>query len=216
MSDDKVLTKEIAVQFLTDRDSVDLSDFITIDNEAARILSQVEGTLDLSGLEYFADTPDHLALVEKLSQHDGELCLMGLTSLSDAAAESLSKHEGELVLCRLTSLSDAAAESLSKHDGNLYLDGLTSLSDASAESLSKHKGDLYLLGLTSLSDGPGHIALAEILSKHEGGLDLSGLTSLSDAAAESLCKLDSDNLSINLDNLPASAAQILRDAGHGV
>ena len=38
---------------------------------------------------------------------------------------------------------------------------------------------------------------AESLSKHDGMLELGGLTILS------------------VDNLPASAAQILRDAGHG-
>jgi hypothetical protein len=166
MSDDKVLTKEIAVQFLTDRDSVDLSDFITIDNEAARILSQVEGKLDLAGLEYFAETPDHLALVEKLSQHDGDLYLAGLTELSDAAAESLSKHEGDLDLGSLTSLSDAAAESLSKHEGEINLKGLTELSDAAAQSLTKKEPKFR-------------------------------------------------SWEIQLDNLPASAAKILRDAGHG-
>ena len=64
---------------------------------------------------------------------------------------------------------------------------------------------------TSIDD-----AAVEVLIKHTGDLYLSGLTSLSDAAATSLCKLDSDNLFLTLDNLPTSAAQILRDAGHGV
>ena len=66
--------------------------------------------------------------------------------------------------------------------------------------------------LTQLSD-----AAAESLSKHEGDLDLCGLTSLSDAAAESLAnKVPKFNSwQITLDTLPASAAQILRDAGHG-
>jgi hypothetical protein len=41
-----------------------------------------------------------------------------------------------------------------------------------------------------------------------------GLASLSDQAAESLVKHKGD-LSFDLDNLPESAAKILRDAGHG-
>ena len=60
-------------------------------------------------------------------------------------------------------------------------------------------------------------AAAESLSKHEGGLSLSGLTSLSDTGAQSLAKKEPkfEMYQIYLDNLPASAAQILRDAGHG-
>ena len=63
--------------------------------------------------------------------------------------------------------------------------------------------------LTELSD-----AAAESLSKHNGEyLSLDGLTELSDAAAESLSKCEGE-LDLMLDNLPASAAKILRDAGH--
>lgn len=38
MSDDEVLTKEIAEQFLADEDSVDLSEFTAIEDEAAQVL----------------------------------------------------------------------------------------------------------------------------------------------------------------------------------
>ena len=114
---DKVLTKAIAEQFLEDPESVDLSEFTAIEDEAAEILCRTEET---------------------------ELILSGLTRLSDAAAESLAKHQGYLSLNGLTSLSDAAAESLGRHQGFLSLEGLTSLSDAAAESLGKHQGDLWL------------------------------------------------------------------------
>jgi hypothetical protein len=66
------------------------------------------------------------------------------------------------------------------------LDGLTELSDATAESLSKYAGELSFGSLTSLSD-----VAAESLSKCEGEID------------------------IFLDELPESAAKILRDAGKG-
>jgi len=146
----------------------------------------------------------------------------GYTAIEDSAAESLSKYEGDLTF-HITELSDAAAESLSKHKGDLCLYGLTELSDAAAESLSKYEGYYISLNfLTHLSD-----AAAESFSKHEGSLSFSGLTELSDAAAESLAirKVSSTTLPCNmaggghlrldLDNLPASAAKILRDAGHG-
>jgi len=186
----------------------------------------------LSGLTTLSD-----ATADILSKHEGDLSLRDLSELSDSAAKSLGKHKGHLVLGGLTELSDAAVENLSKHKGHLDLGGLTELSDAAAESLSKHKGHLDLGGLTELSDGPGHIALAERLGNHkERYLYLSGLTILSDAAAERLSKYKgelwlqglnelSDAAAESLstqqgylylsDNLPASAAQILRDAGHG-
>ena len=70
MSNEKILTKEIAKQFLESVNLVALSEFTAIEDEAA----------------------------ESLSKHEGDLFLDGLTSLSDAAAESLSKHEGRLRL----------------------------------------------------------------------------------------------------------------------
>ena len=63
------LTKEI----VEDLDSVDLSEFTQLDDDAA----------------------------EALAKHEGQLNLSGLTSLSDAAAEALAKHEGFLVLSGL-------------------------------------------------------------------------------------------------------------------
>ena len=117
MSEEKVLTKEIAAQFLVDEDSVELEEFTAFeDDDVAILLSKAEGTLFLGGL----------------------------TELSDAAAESLGRHQGNyLGLHSLTELSDSAAESLSKHKGPfLNLNGLTELSDAAAESLSKHQGDI--------------------------------------------------------------------------
>jgi hypothetical protein len=43
MGDKKVLTKEIAEQFLEDDDSVDLSEFTAIEDAAAESLSKHEG-----------------------------------------------------------------------------------------------------------------------------------------------------------------------------
>ena len=127
----------------------------------------------------------------------------------DLASAFLNSDVEGTELANFNSIIDLAAEHLASFQGYLNLDGLTELSDAAAESLSKHKGELGLYGLTELSD-----AAADSLSQCEGGLDLSGLTELSDSAAERLSKCQ--NVGIDLDNLPPSAAQILRDAGHGV
>jgi hypothetical protein len=136
-------------------------------------------------------------------------CIPENLDLSDEMIQTIaSKIKGCIQLPCLTELSDAGAESLSKVEGDLDLDGLLDLSDAAAESLSKHKGILWLNGLTQLAD-----AAAESLSNHEGELFLNGLTELSDIAADIFAKKKSDirSLEINLDNLPASAVQILRD-----
>jgi hypothetical protein len=176
----KVLTKEIAEQFLADEDSVDLSEFTAIEDDAAERLSE---------LEVF------------------RLHLDGLTSLSDAAAESLSKHKGDyLELNGLTSLSDAAAESLSEHKGTLELNGLTTLSDAAAGSLSEHQNGasqgrdgavLSLGGLTSLSGNA-----AEALSKHRT-LSIEGSYILTSEAAFKLTVGDGGNVWLkSVDDIP--------------
>ena len=82
MGDEKVLTKEIAEQFLADEDSVNLGEFTAIEDAAA----------------------------ESLSNYEGDVALSGLSQLSDSAAVSLSKHKGCLSLSGLTHLSFAAAQ----------------------------------------------------------------------------------------------------------
>ena len=86
MSNEKVLTKEIAEQFLKNVNSVKLSEFTAVEDEAA----------------------------ESLSKYEGWLYLDGLTSLSDAAAESLSKYRGNLYLS-LGKIPESAAAILRQH-----------------------------------------------------------------------------------------------------
>ena len=99
MSDENVLTKEIAEQFLADEDSVDLSECTAIDDDAAESLSKHKGSLDLNGLTSLSD-----AAAESLSKHKDVLCLNGLTSLSPTTATFLAKHAGPLEtdLARIT------------------------------------------------------------------------------------------------------------------
>jgi hypothetical protein len=168
-------------------------------------------------------------VAEMLGKHEGFLGLSGLRELSDVAAESLSEHEGTLNLYGLLSLSEVAARHFvaasKRSDRSVLVLGfqefpeelVTALtpppqSDNPLDDITDIFGDYYTLrfpGLTALSD-----KVAEILGQHKGSFDLPRLTELSDAAAESLSKHEG-NLYIKLDNLPASAAKILRDAGHG-
>jgi len=73
MTEENILTKEIAEQFLEDEDSVDLEEFTSIEDDAAETLGEGSASLTANGL--FQERP--------------RLSLDGLTSLSDAAAESL-------------------------------------------------------------------------------------------------------------------------------
>jgi len=95
MSDEKVLTKEIAEQFSADEGDMELSEFTAIEDEAAECL---------------------------VGMHCGALELDGLTSISDAAALSLSKHKGELDLTGVSALSLTVAQTLAAHEGALRLD----------------------------------------------------------------------------------------------
>ena len=122
----------------------------------------------------------------------------------EIAEEFLVRKDDFVDIAQFTELDDDAAESLSRYWSPLSLKGLTSLSDSPVHLRLRLKMGESLNGLTSLSD-----AAAESLSKHEGTLSLEGLTSLSDAEAESLSMYEGDLL-LRLENLPASAAEILR------
>ena len=103
VSDEKVLTKEIAEQFLADEDSVDLSEFTAIEDDAAEVLSGYEGWAFM---------------------------LDGISELSVAAAESLSKCESYLSLAGLRNITDAVAERLcSGKLQEINLDGVTDITD---------------------------------------------------------------------------------------
>ena len=117
---------------------------------------------------------------------------------SDRATEFWAMPEG-YHFGQLMNLSDAAAESLEGRGGGLDLDGLTSLSDAAACSIG------------SIADGWYYDQIPEDeLWENPGILSLNGLTSLSDAAAESLGEYRGRGLKLDPYNLPASAAEILR------
>ena len=84
-----------------------------------------------------------------------------------------------------------------------------SIEDAAAEALAKHKGYLPSLNrLTELSE-----TASEALAKFQGTGNLSQYISIEDAAAEALAKHEGD-IYFNQDQLPPSASEIFKDAGH--
>ena len=135
---ERLLTAEMAERWDGTNSPVDISQFTSIEDEAAEELAKHKRQLYLVGLTSLSD-----GAAEALGKHEGTLFLWGLTSLSGAQAEGLAKHKGELLLDGLTSLSDKQAEGLAKHEGVLGLSGLTELSDYAAETLAKYRGEIY-------------------------------------------------------------------------
>ena len=167
------LTKEIAEQFLKNEKSVDLSEFTSVEDAAAKSLVITD------------------AAAQALAQyHRRNLCLDGLASLSDGAALALSQHKGNLELNGLTILSDGAAQALGQHEGSLGLRGLTSLSDAAILAFARHGGgSLDLTGLKNLSD----VAI-QVLAQHKDDVWLFGFeTTAAKASVQPLGALSKPN-----------------------
>ena len=108
MSDENLLTKEIAEQFLADAGSVDLDDFTAVTEEAARILVGYEGL---------------------------RLCLENVQSISDQALKALTHFEGSIFL-GLRVLTDSVAHSIANCQGYIFPGEVLELSDRQAEILS--------------------------------------------------------------------------------
>jgi TPR repeat protein len=217
----KVLTKEIAEQFLADEDSVDLSEFTAIEDEAAEVLATLEAcALNLSGLTSLGeaaaaflskcdeDTTLNLDGLSELSDQAIEyladfqgyaLLLSGVLSISDDGIEKLSSVSAELSLSGLAELSDKAASVLANHDGQLHLNGLQTLSNEAAMSLASHEADI---SLASFQAFPSNSTAAEELAKNIGSqsfIDLGGLLELDSSVAKTLADAKA--------NLPFSETQ---------
>lgn len=195
----------VAEQFLADPDSIDLTQILTLDDDAAETIAKYQGDLTLSSLIELSDRA-----ATALAKHKGQLSLNSLSKFTDAVAQALSMHKGDLLYLGLTELTDVAAQAFGNHQGFLSFDSLTKLSDTAAEALSMHKGELFLDRLTKLTE-----TTAKALSKHEGGLSLEGLTKLTDAAAKALAKHQGDLYLYGLTELNNVAAEALsRKDGH--
>jgi hypothetical protein len=91
MSDEKVLTKEIAEQFLADEESVDLSEFTAIEDEAAESIS-------------------------RSSNREKYLHLSSIKCVTDSAATALSEFTGGIDFSSLVQISDEAILKLASGD----------------------------------------------------------------------------------------------------
>ena len=176
----------------------------TQNGKVANALTNHQGDLSLDAITSISDNA-----AVALAMYQGDLSLDTVTSISDNAADVLIKHKGGLSLNGLTTLSAEVAKTLAKQQGNLSLNAITNLSDNAASALAMHQGDLSLNAITNLSDNG-----ASALAMHQGDLHLGGLTNLSDSPghiklAEKLAKSSGFLYLDNLSELSLAAADAL-------
>ena len=219
MSEEKVLTEEIAEQFLKDPEGMDLGKFDSWEEDV--IIYLLESTYDIGdaskknaikeGVVQLtkARLVPEVALVYGAFEDDaGRFDFRGFTELSDLAAEVLSKEivetewELSLALNDLTALNEISAEFISelKINGWLELNGLSEISDKTAKMLSQTSASISLKGLKELSPSS-----AQSLS-HSRASEISlGISEISPELARSLCHYHG---SLNLDKVQALSDEV--------
>jgi hypothetical protein len=153
-----------------------------LSQECADMLAQGTANVSLPGLKSIPHTASHWTLVQRMAEFDDELMFLQLEEVNEELAQDF------FDLCK-------------SHTG-LSL-GTPVLTDECLSILIRIQG-YFGWGVAELSDSQ-----AEILCKHNADLSLDEMTSLSDEAATLLSEFPY-GLSIDLDNLPESAADILR------
>jgi len=222
MSEEKVLTKEIAAQFLVDRNSVKLEEFTKLEDGAAKVLSKSESfDLDLSSLQEISELA-----AKYLVEFDGvKLYLKGLTNLSENAAKNLAKSaelESGLIIHLNKELSEKVdsykiltVELIEAIFQGKYLEtnNFTKLTEEAAEFLINNdydfwNGEIQLNGLTEISPSVAN-SLGQLREKRGNCLKLNGLKFLSDAVAKGLSKYQGHLYLDGLSSLSATAAKYL-------
>lgn len=99
-----------------------------------------------------------------IAEFDGSVDLRDLSEVSDTTLTILAKHKGSIDLAGLKELSLAHAKAISQHSGYTHL-GILTITDEAALALSQGPALFKLTMLTKLDGSPGHIALAKKLVK---------------------------------------------------
>ena len=159
-----------------------LSQVEAISEECAAILNGTACQIEPWGLRNIPETESHYSLVEKIADHEDELMFDSLAEVNEGLAQHLFN--------------------VGKEKSGISI-GPASLSDSSLETLIRIQG-YFGWGVRDLSDSQ-----AELLCHHNADLFLNELTSLSDEAATRLSQFPY-GLSLDLEKIPPSAAEILR------
>jgi hypothetical protein len=198
-------------------DQLTLAQMARLSPEAAKALSRCEiVSLSLLGLDHLSEEA-----AEELSRCRTDWLTIGsLDSISETTASALSRFQGQRLRLYITHISETAASALSRFQGqrltlSLHTTG-THISETTASALSRFQGQRLTLSLIHISE---EVAVA--LSHYDGLLWLNGLRTLPDAAAHALAGRKLLKVGENfrgpghyLENLPASAAAILREANN--
>ncbi len=187
-----ILTTEIAERFLKDNDSVDLSEFTSIEEAAAQALAKHEGSLCLKRLESLSIAA--AASLAKVNPLKGERNYIQLHSLSltPEVAAQLAEYRGDQLSFRCTSVDLSTIQAFRPFGGQLWLGYVTHLDDKTATELASRSGGAYLDGLTVYNAEPGTLQLAQSLCKWNGAswLGLRGAKNIAPEAMAILATFD--------------------------
>ena len=213
MSEEKVLTKEIAAQFLVDEYSVKLEEFTKLEDDAAKVLSKCESDLNLSGLKELSDSS--ATFLESFEQ---KIDLSGLSELSESAIVSFARsarkntpydiklnanlsekvdalrvldeeivwavfNKEEIDTNNFVSITDEAAQAILENDKKGN-DGIPWRTTWFDGALSE-SGNIQLNGLKSISLKTAE-CLGQLRAGSAEGISLNGLESLTDQSAEEI------------------------------
>jgi hypothetical protein len=224
VSDENVLTKEIAEEYLKDVGSLELCEFTSITDEAAEVLAKVADRSEEDG-----DAP--------LDEENGLLYLYDVTSISDKAVEYLCQmaasyereqdvwvegkgevHEvtsGPTTICLgIETITDSQLASFCRFKGRIQLHNIKELTEFQAGELSKRVHGISC-GLTSLPDTEGHnLLLKRLIDAEEDELDLSEITKLSDNQLRMLSERERGPIKLNLlgDTDPATCEKLFSES----
>ena len=173
----KILTKEIAENFLEDSESVDLYQFTRIDDTAAESLSNFEGDLNLCGLTELSDVA-----AESLSKCKGGLNLSRLTKLNNVAARFMAGRKGRLSL-GIRQINDNLASYFANHVGLLELNQLQSITCDTAKILGKHQGKVNI----TWRDKFDHASI-KIVTQFIGDITFDGISDIPIEVLEALIR----------------------------
>ena len=215
MTEEKVLNKEIAVQFLVDEYSVKLKEFTKLEDDAAKVLSKCESDLNLSGLKELSDSS--ATFLESFAQ---KIDLSGLSELSESAIVSFARsarkntpydikldanlsdkvdalrvldeeivwavfNKEEIDTNNFVSITDEAAHAILENDKKGN-DGVPWRTTWFDGALSE-SGNFQLNGLKSISLKTAE-CLGQLRAGSAEGISLNGLESLTDQSAEEILK----------------------------
>lgn len=121
------VAKRRIAKFNPEWEDLDLREFTSISDDAALLIADLVGAVDLSNIEELSDN-----IAEMLSRHKLSLNLSGISTLSLTAAKALAQHDGNISL-KIPFFEDEVAAALSEGIATYYLPEITQLGATSGQ-----------------------------------------------------------------------------------